>query len=92
MVLAGCGHADSHAPLLAELRGSAAEREPGADFRVAARTPHLEQYPCSRCHEQPVAVSADKKKAHWRIELRHASRETMTCETCHAGGSRESLR
>lgn len=93
ILLMACGNGgDPHGSLVSELRTPLAEREPGTNFHIAARTPHLEQFPCTRCHAQPVVSSRDATKAHWRIELRHAAMETMTCDTCHGGGDRSVLR
>ena len=66
------------------------------EFFVAARTPHIERFPCSRCHKDslPVLVkrsAAEGKKAHWSIPLEHAPKQTMTCKTCHGEGQMEEL-
>ena len=65
-------------------------------FYVAERTEHIRRFPCRECHTAPLgqlqARQEKDRKAHWEIELRHAGTLTMTCATCHAGGSMESLR
>ena len=67
-----------------------------AAFDVAARGESLRRFPCRECHTEPlarlVAQRRGERKAHWEIELRHASTATMTCAICHAGGPMESLR
>lgn len=59
----------------------------GHNFEVASRTPILERFPCSRCHDRPVAqmklAAKGKKAAHWEIELKHAPAGVMSCESCH---------
>lgn len=56
-------------------------------FETAARTSHIERFPCSRCHDRPLAqlrvAAAGRKAAHWEIELRHASPGVMSCDSCH---------
>lgn len=60
-----------------------------ANFEVAARTAQITRYPCSRCHDRPIAQmrsaaqSVGKKSAHWDIAVRHAAAEVMSCTTCH---------
>ena len=67
-----------------------------SEFFVAARTPHIERFPCSRCHKDslPLLVkrsASEGKKAHWSVGLEHAPQQTMTCKTCHGEGKMEEL-
>lgn len=57
---------------------------------VAARTPHLQRYPCARCHDrspealkQAALIKQGKKAAHWEIKLQHAPEGTLGCTSCH---------
>ncbi len=58
-------------------------------FDVAARTAQLERFPCSRCHDRPLAqvrqsaAAAGKKAAHWEINLKHAPATILACDSCH---------
>lgn len=66
-------------------------------FFVLARTPRLTKAPCSNCHTVPAASmrwsGADgKARAHWSINLQHASAQVMTCATCHTPDSPGTLR
>jgi hypothetical protein len=69
-------------------------------MRVALRTPAIEKFPCTRCHDRPLAQlvvrpaageKAGKKKAHWNITLKHAGSATMNCATCHGSGTMNEL-
>ncbi len=64
-------------------------------FFVADRTTEITRYPCSECHNQPVAsfTSSDtsKVRAHWEVEIKHASAEVMSCATCHGDDDMEEL-
>lgn len=65
-------------------------------FDVAQRTEHIRRFPCRECHTAPLerlrARQRKDRKAHWEIELRHATSQTMTCATCHPGGTMDALR
>lgn len=62
---------------------------PNADtFYIAERAHLITSFPCSSCHteslpELQAGTVAGEKKAHWNIELKHASIEAMDCATCH---------
>jgi len=57
-------------------------------FYVLARTPVVENYPCTVCHTVPLAqmrgATGSPKRAHWNVTLQHAPATVMTCGTCHA--------
>lgn len=57
----------------------------GEDFLVAARTPHLTQAPCTRCHGEglPEATAPVPEKAHWDVQLAHGAAAGLTCASCH---------
>ncbi len=65
-------------------------------FFTPNRENHLVSYPCNNCHTQELGkmVSEDPsgKKAHWNIELKHATEEVLTCVTCHNNNNVEHLR
>lgn len=79
------------------LNGVARVKVEGQNFEVAARTAHLERFPCARCHDRPVEqmriAAKGKKAAHWEIRLRHAPEGVMSCESCHVlAGETNTLR
>lgn len=58
----------------------------GRPFAAAARTPHIGQYPCGACHEQPVtdpgaAAPVSLRWTHLDVGLEHAA--ALRCATCH---------
>lgn len=58
-------------------------------FQVLARESELARAPCTRCHTVPLASmrwdGADgRRRAHWDVDLTHASENVMQCATCHA--------
>jgi len=60
-----------------------------ANFLTERRISTISSFPCSNCHDQPLAkmktqVAPNLQKAHWDIQLAHASQSTMNCTTCHA--------
>lgn len=60
-----------------------------SDFFTEKRTHQITSFECSNCHSEPLQVLSSKpqyetKKAHWDIELVHASASTMNCLTCHS--------
>ena len=70
----------------------------GKDFSVASRTQSIEQFPCSRCHDRPIAqmklasqAKVGTAAAHWNIRLLHAPAGVMSCESCHSGSSPDTL-
>jgi len=53
-------------------------------FHTLAQTDEIEKYPCSSCHEIPSGETIESEtEPHWNVELKHASADVMTCETCH---------
>lgn len=57
---------------------------------VASRTPHLQRYPCARCHDrspqalqEAALVKKGKKAAHWEVKLAHAPEGVLGCTSCH---------
>ncbi|MDX1583214.1 MAG: hypothetical protein R3338_06395 [Thermoanaerobaculia bacterium] len=63
------------------------------DFFVAARSPVLEQAPCSQCHGKgEVRKPEDSPRpAHWMITKTHGDATELTCETCHSKEKPETL-
>lgn len=69
------------------------ERPP---FSTIARGNQIEAYPCSQCHDKPLAGMLatrrkDQPNSHWQISLKHASEAVMNCETCHGTGDQDQL-
>lgn len=64
-------------------------------FFVATRTDHMVRFPCSECHSVPLASmrspDTTRVRAHWELELNHASEGIMNCQTCHADDRMDSL-
>ena len=65
------------------------------DFHIQARSGEITSYPCSNCHNQKLStirsLGAQHKKAHWDLELVHASDDAMNCTTCHGNGKMDDL-
>lgn len=66
-------------------------REP---FHVVARTPHLEQAPCTQCHGKGEVKKPEgsPRPAHWQITRAHGNATDLTCATCHPSDKPETLR
>lgn len=67
-----------------------------AAFLTEKRTLDLTSFPCTNCHNQPLAIlqadrDPDLRQAHWDIHLIHAANSTMNCTTCHAENNMNSL-
>ncbi|MDZ7639438.1 MAG: cytochrome c3 family protein [Bryobacterales bacterium] len=65
-------------------------------FQTLARIPHVETYPCSQCHNEPLKVLvANRPKeeplSHWQVTMQHAPEEMMSCQTCHGAGNMDDL-
>lgn len=83
------------------LEGVRASRVRGMDlgeadtFLVENRTHVIERFPCGECHTVPLASmkspDTTKKRAHWELELHHASGDVMSCMTCHTPDRMDSL-
>ncbi len=57
-------------------------------FYVPTRTTELELFPCLNCHDRSIEKLSKERRdqykvSHWNIEIKHASKETMNCFTCH---------
>ncbi len=68
--------------LLAEVPGLEEE------FYIPERTGSIQSFPCSSCHTKPLntlkkETNNEQQKAHWNIELIHAGKDVMSCNTCH---------
>jgi len=57
------------------------EHTPG--MLIRSREAALEKFPCQSCHIDLAKVSREQRKAHWQVELKHASETVMQCSTCH---------
>jgi hypothetical protein len=62
------------------------------EFHVRSREAAMVKYPCQKCHREPLKRVSIPRKAHWDIELRHASDAVMECSTCHLDSEMNSLR
>lgn len=65
-------------------------------FYSPIRSVHIKSFPCNNCHNVSLSqLQADGvkelQKAHWEIEMKHASDLTMNCSTCHADNNLEQL-
>lgn len=65
-------------------------------FSTIARTGQMEAYPCSQCHDKPLAgmLAArrkDEPDSHWQTALRHAPESVMNCQTCHGTGDMDQM-
>ncbi len=84
-------------PLLDAENTVRVSNEDGSDFYTRTRTQEMKRYPCSSCHESGgTTVSSsttgnNKRKAHWRIDVRHGENGTMSCSTCHGNESADAL-
>lgn len=63
------------------------------EFLVAARTPLLEQAPCTQCHGKGEVKKPEgsPRPAHWQITKAHGNAADLTCATCHAADKPETL-
>jgi hypothetical protein len=62
------------------------------EFQVRSREAAITKFPCQKCHRESLERVATPRKAHWDVELRHASESVMACSTCHLGSDLNSLR
>lgn len=65
-------------------------------FFTELRTGAITSYPCTNCHDQPLAqMQAGRdpavRKAHWDIYMVHAGDQAMNCTTCHAKNNMNQL-
>jgi len=69
---------------------------PDEEFYVLERSSMIKSYPCSNCHNVPLTQLKKEhtgtKRAHWDIEIVHASEETMDCATCHNTNDMDKLK
>ncbi|BDS14764.1 cytochrome c3 family protein [Aureispira anguillae] len=68
----------------------------GKHFFIPKRQQDLLHYPCSNCHNEALESLKSKEqklgqKAHWDIQLKHASSDVMTCTTCHSETNMDDL-
>ncbi|MDP2088162.1 MAG: cytochrome C [Flavobacteriaceae bacterium] len=56
-------------------------------FFIPERKSKIKSFQCSECHTKSIPELKFKnltaKKAHWNIELNHATSEVLTCNSCH---------
>ncbi|MGH1364703.1 MAG: hypothetical protein ACRBF0_14165 [Calditrichia bacterium] len=57
-------------------------------FYVSPQLATISSFPCNECHDRPLRqltklVDPEIQKAHWQIQLKHASTDAMDCQTCH---------
>ncbi|MFN3323491.1 MAG: cytochrome C [Bryobacteraceae bacterium] len=66
------------------------------EFHVRSREEAIERFPCSSCHDVPLAQmtrrEAGKRAAHWDVVIEHAGPAVMQCATCHLDQDMNSLR
>ena len=64
-------------------------------FFTQFRAEDIVSFPCQNCHNIPLSELSEGKstvkKAHWNIELQHASGEIMNCMTCHNSNNMNQL-
>ena len=64
-------------------------------FFVPTRKAAIKSFPCSNCHSKSLEELKKKEtslqKAHWDIDLVHASKMQMNCATCHNMNKPDSL-
>ncbi len=65
-------------------------------FYVLERSSEITKYPCTTCHNQPLArmkagPKAENPRAHWDIVIQHANADVMNCLTCHNEGKIDQL-
>ncbi|MCB0713749.1 MAG: cytochrome C [Ignavibacteriae bacterium] len=64
-------------------------------FFVEHRTEKIERFNCSECHSEPLSAmkspDTGKVRAHWEVELHHASADVMNCQTCHSADAMDSV-
>jgi nitrate/TMAO reductase-like tetraheme cytochrome c subunit len=64
-------------------------------FFTQFRTKDIISFPCQNCHNAPLAkmqnINLEQKKAHWDIEINHASAKVMKCTTCHQASNMDYL-
>jgi hypothetical protein len=65
-------------------------------FQTIARSNSMETYPCSQCHDKPLAGMLalrrkDQPNSHWQVKLQHAPDNIMSCQTCHGEGDMNQL-
>lgn len=65
----------------------------GHSFLIKERESDITSFPCSDCHNKPVAKlqTPDEKKAHWNLKLNHADKDVMNCMTCHTDNDMNAL-
>lgn len=74
--------------------GEQPEVQHEGEFLVAARTPHIEQAPCTQCHGKGEVKKPEgsPRPAHWNITRAHGNAADLTCATCHPSDKPETLR
>lgn len=65
-------------------------------FQTIARSRAMETFPCTQCHDKPLAGmlalrKKDQPNSHWQVNLKHASDTVMSCQTCHGSGDMDEL-
>lgn len=65
-------------------------------FQTIARSGAMESFPCTQCHDKPLAGmlalrKKDQPNSHWQVTLKHASESVMTCQSCHGTGDMDEL-
>lgn len=62
-------------------------------FLIPERKGQLKSFACTECHSKPLQDMNNStiKRAHWDIQLNHATSETMNCTTCHNGANMNKL-
>ena len=66
-------------------------------FFLAERVSKITHFPCGECHTRTVSElkeleNSNAPKAHWNINLQHAGKDLMNCQTCHPNSRMNTLR
>lgn len=65
-------------------------------FFIPERKSNIKSYKCSECHTKSIpelkASNLTGKKAHWNIELNHATPDVLMCNSCHPTNNLDNLK
>lgn len=65
-------------------------------FFIPERKSNIKSFKCSECHTKSIpelkSANLTGKKAHWNIELNHATPDVLTCNSCHPTQNLDNLK